>query len=156
MVFGRRKRKLDPFIDVDRIFDYIEEITRRSLDITRSLVDRFYSREYDMFKEPLLDIIDEGDRYIIEIDLPGVSREDIKIRVANEHLDIVAKRKLERREEDEGFIKMERSFLGYARRIALPPDADTKNIKAKYQNGVLTIIIPKSGSEKSDNYIPVE
>jgi HSP20 family protein len=131
------------FFDLDRIFRIIEEQMRRSLENARRIFEDYEIEEYPGFKTPLADIVDEGDRYIIEVEIPGVKKEDIEVYTYDNKLEIIAKRKLERREEREGYIKIEIGYSGFRRSFTLHEDADMDKIKAKYENGVLRIEIPK-------------
>ena len=136
-----KKRKIED------IFDLFEKEWRRQMKLIKKLMEGAYKNinEYTGFEyeEPLMDLIDEGDKYVIELDLPGVDKKDIDISVIDHSLRIIAKRKIESKEKAEGYIKAERIFSGYQRIITLPEDADTDNIKAKYENGVLRIEIGK-------------
>ena len=139
-----RKRKLDPF-DIDRVFETIEEQIRRSLEFTRKLFERTGTSEefFEGYRTPLADIIDEGDKYVIEVELPGLNKEDIEVYAYDNVLEIIAKRKIERKEEKEGIVRLERAYSGFRRVFTLPTDADIDKIKAKYENGLLIIEIPK-------------
>jgi len=152
-----KKRKFEPF-DMDRIFETIEEQIRRSLEFTRRLFEKHNTPEdfFEGYRTPLADIIDEGDKYIIEVELPGLRKEDIEIYTYNNILEIIAKRKVERKEEKEGVVRMERVYSGFRRAFTLPTDADIDKIKAKYENGLLIIEIPKSGEHPGRKKINVE
>ena len=81
--------------------------------------------------------------YYLEIDLPGVEKEDIEISVNEGILTISGERKLERKEEKENYTRIESFFGRFERSFKLPADADSDNIEAKYENGVLKLFIPK-------------
>lgn len=138
----------DPFWDIDR---YLEKELRRWMRLTRRLQERFRRMYEDLAGElpafryeiPLYDLIDKGDRYVLEIELPGVDKKDIEIYVKDHLLHISAKRKIEYGEEKEGYIRKERSYIGFKRVIELPEDADVDKIKAVYKDGILRIEIPK-------------
>jgi HSP20 family protein len=86
-------------------------------------------------------VTDKG--YIIEVDLPGVKKEDIEISVEDGILTIRGERKLEKKEEAENYTRIESFFGRFERAFKLPADADSENIEAKYEDGVLKIFIPK-------------
>jgi HSP20 family protein len=136
-----RRRKIED------IFDLFEREMKRQIKLMKKLMEGAYrsiNREFGFeYEEPLMDLIDEGDKYVIELDLPGVDKKDIDVSVIDHSLRIIAKRKFESKEKGEGYIRAERIFSGYQRIISLPEDADTENIKAKYENGVLRIEIKK-------------
>ncbi len=86
-------------------------------------------------------IDDKG--YYLEIDLPGVKKENIDISVNDGILTVSGERKLEKKEEKENYTKIESFFGRFERSFKLPADADLDNIEAKYEDGVLKIFIPR-------------
>jgi HSP20 family protein len=105
-------------------------------------------------RKPAVDIRNEENRYVIEADLPGMSEDQIDVRVENDLLVLQAKTE-EKTEEKvandnatiEGsvgeYILRERSARTFYRSFALPKDANTGSIEAHYRNGVLTLSIAK-------------
>ena len=81
--------------------------------------------------------------YYLEIDLPGVKKEDIDISVNDGILTVTGERKLEKKEEKENYTRIESFFGRFERAFKLPADADLDNVEAKYENGVLKIFIPR-------------
>ena len=81
--------------------------------------------------------------YYLEIDLPGVKKEDIDISVNDGVLVVSGERKLEKKEEKPNYTRIESFFGRFERAFKLPTDADLDNIEAKYEDGVLKIFIPK-------------
>ncbi len=81
--------------------------------------------------------------YYLEIDLPGVKKENIDISVNDGVLVVSGERKLEKKEEGPNYTRIESFFGRFERAFKLPADADTDNIDAKYEDGVLKIFIPK-------------
>ena len=81
--------------------------------------------------------------YYLEIDLPGVDKDNIEISVNEGILTISGERKLERKEEKENYTRIESFFGRFERSFKLPADADTDNIEAKFKNGVLKLFIPR-------------
>ena len=130
------------------IFDIIEKSILRTLKETRRLLERVRIPLERELIEPLMDIRDEGDYYVIELDLPGVRKEDIQLYVSPEGIEIRAVRKGVKEEKKEGWIKRERIYIGYQRFIPLPPDADPEKIDAEYRDGVLIIRIGKKEGAK--------
>ena len=81
--------------------------------------------------------------YYLEIDLPGVKKENIEISVNDGILTISGERKLEKKEEGENYTRIESFFGRFERSFKLPADADAENIEAEYKDGVLKVFIPK-------------
>ncbi len=92
---------------------------------------------------PAVDIREEGDRYLIHADVPGVNPEDIEVNMENGVLSIRGQRESETSEEREGYKRVERVRGSFFRRFSLPDTADGDAISAKCKDGVLEIAIPK-------------
>ena len=90
------------------------------------------------------DIKDEGDKYVMESELPGFEKEDIKLDINGEFLVISAEHTAESEEKDDKtkYIRRERRFGSYKRSFDIS-DVDTEAISAEYKNGILTIELPK-------------
>ena len=95
---------------------------------------------------PAIDFEELPDKFLVKADLPGLKKEDIKIECNQGRLSISAERKYETEKKDNkqggGFMK-ERFHGSYRRTIALPANVDADKIEAAYENGVLTLQIPK-------------
>jgi len=90
------------------------------------------------------DIRDEGEKYVMESELPGFEKEDIKLDLNGSCLVISAEHKTENNEKDDkgNYIRRERSYGSYKRSFDIP-DVDVEKINAEYKNGILTIDLPK-------------
>jgi HSP20 family protein len=98
---------------------------------------------------PAVDIKDEGTRYVIRADIPGVKPEDIEVTMESGMLSIRGERKLEETEERENFKRIERSHGLFYRRFTLPDDTDADAIQASGKDGVLEVIIPKTAAKET-------
>jgi len=85
--------------------------------------------------------------YYLEVDLPGVKKENIDVSINEGILTIAGERKIEKKEEKDNYTKIESFFGRFERSFKLPADADSDNIEAKTEDGVLKIFIPRK--EKS-------
>lgn len=90
------------------------------------------------------DVTDEGDHYLLEADLPGFDKNDIHLDLSGDTLTISAERhsKAEQKDAKDKVVRVERSYGSYTRQYDVSA-VDTDNIKAKYDNGVLTLTLPK-------------
>ena len=90
------------------------------------------------------DVTDEGDAYKLEADLPGFQKEDIHLNVEDDILTVSAERHSEVEEESKKgkYVRVERSYGSYQRSFSLS-DVDVDGISAAYENGVLTVNLPK-------------
>ncbi len=92
---------------------------------------------------PAVDIKEDSNCFTITADLPGISPREIDIHAENGMLTIQGERESEKKEEKQGYKRIERSYGNFFRRFTLPDTADTDQISARGENGVLTITIPK-------------
>ncbi len=92
---------------------------------------------------PPVDIYEAGDSLVIEMDLPGMGLEDIRIRVSSGCLVIEGEKKETDLAERPRYICMERSFKSFRRAIQFPVPVEEKGGKAAYRDGVLTVRFPK-------------
>jgi HSP20 family protein len=92
---------------------------------------------------PAVDIKEEANGFVIHADVPGVESKDIDITLDNAILTIRGQRKVEAREERDGYRRVERASGQFFRRFSLPDTAAPEGVEAKYSNGVLTVRIPK-------------
>jgi HSP20 family protein len=91
-----------------------------------------------------LDVSDQGDSYRVTVDLPGVRKEDIHVTVEGAHVAIRAETKAETTNTEQGkLIYAERRGTVYARSFELPVEVTQEQADASYENGVLTLVLPK-------------
>ena len=109
------------------------------------------------YRKPFADLFDEGDKYVVTVELPGVRKEDIKLSIRDNVLYVEAESKTENREEEGSAIRMERSYVGFRRAITLPEDVIPEKARARYNNGILEVEIPKKNpTTKGGRTIPIE
>ena len=94
-------------------------------------------------RSPRVDLKDEGDRDVLQADLPGMKKENVTIEISDEYLEISGVNEESKEEIGEGYIWKERGRTGFFRRMPLPEDADPEKVKAKMDDGVLELIVMK-------------
>jgi HSP20 family protein len=94
---------------------------------------------------PAVDIKEEADRYVLHADIPGVKPEEIEISMDKGVLTIRGERKHSTEESGEGFHRVERQQGVFMRRFALPNSVDPDGIQATSKDGVLELVLPKTG-----------
>ena len=94
--------------------------------------------------------------YYIEVDLPGVKKEDINIDLNDKILTISGERKFKEEVKKENYYKIETNFGKFERSFSIPEDADIDNIEAKSENGVLEVFIPKIKKETPKKRIEIK
>ncbi|MGE0410145.1 MAG: Hsp20/alpha crystallin family protein [Amphiplicatus sp.] len=123
-------------------------------------MDRFFSTQLKRFPHigfrgdgegrllANLDIGETGDEIVVELDAPGVKREDIDITLTDSALRIKGKRESRKEEKSKSVHRIEREYGEFERRVALPCEVDADKIDAALKDGVLTIKLPKSAKAK--------
>lgn len=97
---------------------------------------------------PAVDIYETEHELVVKADLPDVDTQDLDIRVENNILTIRGARKFEKKVNEENYLRIERSYGSFARSFTLANTVNSDAIKADYQNGVLTLSIPKREEAK--------
>ncbi len=105
---------------------------------------------------PRVDVEERENDFEVSMDIPGVDKKDIKVSLDNKVLTIKGERKVERNEEEEGkYHCTERMYGSFQRSFTLPKSIDSKKIRARHENGVLTITLPKA-EEAREREIEIE
>jgi HSP20 family protein len=91
---------------------------------------------------PQVDVLEREGQFVVRADLPGMSKDDIKVEVSNDLLTIQGERKQEKKEEREGYCYSECSHGSFYRTIPLPAGADASKATADFRNGVLEVSVP--------------
>jgi HSP20 family protein len=97
---------------------------------------------------PAVDVYEDEHKVVLKLEIPGVSQEDVDIRVENNTLTVRGERKFEKEEKEENFHRVERRYGSFARSFSLPNTLDTENVQANYENGVLKIELAKRAEAK--------
>lgn len=92
---------------------------------------------------PNVDILEEENEFKVHVDLPGVSKDDVKITVTKDVLTIRGEKKTEKQTEGKNYRRQERTFGSFQRSFTLPSMVKNDKIEATYDNGILTITLPK-------------
>src|SRR3989304_6435039 len=100
------------------------------------------------YREPFIDVIETDKEVIATAEMPGLEKQDIKINLTEDRLEISAETKHEEKKEEKGYLYKERRSGSYYRAISLPSPVDPDTSKASYNNGVLEIKMPKTEIKK--------
>ena len=98
------------------------------------------------FFSPQSDAAATKGHYEINLELPGVLRDDIKIEIHDNNLTVQGEKRTERKEEGRTYFFSERTFGAFQRSFRLPPDADADGVTAAIKDGILSILVPKAGA----------
>lgn len=131
----------------------------REISNLQASINKLFDENFRLFRAPEqgglvqgwmfpVDIKETADSIIINAEIPGLNREDIKISFADNQLTIRGERKKEIQEENERFLRLERSYGSFCRTFTLDVPVKPEEIKARYQDGLLEITLPKQDDIK--------
>lgn len=128
----------DPFDEMERLFDQLTEFgTAPSSDIP-------------------VDVVDEGEVFVVVADLPGYRTGDIEVQLQGErHLALSATRETDHETDQGEFVRRERTVERTSRTVRLPEPVDEESTEASYDNGVLTVRLGKRTTTGEGTDIPV-
>jgi HSP20 family protein len=140
---------------------------RKGTNVVNKGFDDFYNMLDDFFAEPFalrrsfaadtfkIDVVENEKDYVVEADLPAVKKEEININMTDGRLTIAIAREENKDESTKNYIHKERRYSSMARSIYLA-DAAGENIKAKLNDGTLSITVPKAEKTEGKNKIEIE
>lgn len=137
-LFSLRDEFLQPF---DQVFDQMMT-TQFPTFFEQAGID-FHAGSY-----PKCNIVDKDDEIEITAEIPGLNKDDVNIKVADGILTISGKRVTENNGTPETFIRRELKHSSFKRSFTLSDTLDTTRISAKFENGILNLIIPKKEEAK--------
>jgi HSP20 family protein len=129
----------------------------RELSSMRDVMDRLFddgfprigSALWDTASVPTMDLYQTEDSVVVKMGLPGVKPEDIQISVANGVLTIRGEVKEEKDEKEKTYHLHERRYGSFSRSISLPSNVSTDKSDAEFENGILTLTLPKAEEAKA-------
>ena len=127
-------------------------------NIFERMVDDNFFFDYDNNDlRPSVEINESNDAFMISADLPGIEKSDIEVKVEENTLILNASRHIDKLDNNEKFHYNERRFGSFSRSFKLPKTVKEEKITAKLDNGVLSIVIPKTEDAiKSNRLIAVK
>lgn len=97
---------------------------------------------------PAVDIYETEHELVVKANLPGIDSKALDIRVENNILTIRGERKFEKKVNEENYLRVERAYGAFSRSFSLANTVNSEAIKADYQNGLLTLTVPKREEAK--------
>lgn len=135
--------------DIDRMFG--------ALDLLRSQMNRLYT-DFDSFYEgdstwratngmPRTNLYDDGNQFAIQAEVPGMTKDDISIKIQGNYLELSGTRKSD---APEGYKahRIEREAASFTRSFTLPSEVDAEKVNASLKNGILSLTLPKAEAAK--------
>jgi HSP20 family protein len=141
-----------PFAFIRRVAEEMDRLIE-DFGFERGLgMPAFFGRGYEALRRgaglteaewsPHVDVLERDGKLIIRADLPGLSKEDVKVEVTEDMISIQGERKHEKKEERAGYSYSECSYGSFYRAVPLPDGADPSKATAEFCNGVLEITMP--------------
>lgn len=139
---------------IGRMEDLMEDFIRRSFGRP------FWAhmpRMIDEVEMSSVDIYEEGNNIVFKSELPGISKDDLDIKLTDDTITISGEKKKEEKIERKNYYRIERSFGSFKRSFALPSGVQSDKAKASFKDGILQVTIPKSEeAKKKEKKIKVE
>ena len=135
------------------------------IDTIRRDMDRLFgspNRPFPTFRTfeseawlPALDVYEKDEEMVIRLDLPGMEKKDVKVKVLDDVLTIEGERKFEKEIKEDEYLCREVAYGEFTRRIALPNPVEEYEVKATFKNGILEIRVPAKVETARPKEIPV-
>lgn len=109
----------------------------------RGALERWFGDFSSSRFQPRIDVVDEGKVLRVTVELPGMEREDLKVSVEDGALVLRGEKKQDVHSDEDGCYRLERAYGTFMRTIPMPEYADPDRTLAKFENGVLTLTVPK-------------
>lgn len=134
-------------------WDPVRELDALQQDVNRLFTDAFAGRrgrrgETDALWTPAVNAFEDKDAFVLSCDLPGLTREDVKLNLDNSTLTVSGTRKLEHEDNREGYQRVECVFGAFNRSFTLPSTVAAEKVEASMEDGVLRIRLPKREESK--------
>ena len=154
---ARRTPEFNPFgmmrrftKDMERLFEDFGDLRFPRLfnwEFFNQEVFPFTTEFKDFDWMPQIEVLKSNGDLMVKADLPGLTRDDVKVELTDEALTITGERKEEKEEKREGFYRTERNYGRFFRQVPLPEGAKTDKAHAVFTNGVLEVKIPVTKTE---------
>lgn len=102
----------------------------------------------DLVVSPATELVECDGEYRITAELPGMSPEDVEIKLTDGLITLRGEKSEEKKEEKEDYLLNERRYGAFQRSLPLPPGIDAEAVSASFANGILTVTLPKSAEAK--------
>jgi HSP20 family protein len=136
--------RYDPFRDLRTLQEEVNRLF--STNLTRGFGEEAIGRGA---WNPTVDIYENKDQIVLEAELPGMNPDDFELSVENNVITLRGERRFEKKEDNDNYHRVERSYGAFTRSFTLPQTVSAEGAKAEYTNGVLRVTLPKREEAKS-------
>jgi HSP20 family protein len=125
-------------------------VQKRMNELFESAMTRsdFETQDGVGFWTPVSDVYQTSDELVLCLELPGLARSQIDVRLDGDELVVEGNRDMGREQDGEHFHRVERSYGRFSRRFRLPSKVDRSAVEATYRDGVLRVVLPTRGGEE--------
>ena len=103
----------------------------------------------DFAFSPSCEVTEDKAHYYLKFDLPGMTKEGVRIEIHDNQLTVTGERKEEKKEDGKRYHVSEMAYGSFMRTFSLPPNIDPEKVEARFENGVLTVAVGKTEEAKS-------
>ncbi len=154
----KREHQVDPWTDLDRWFDNLRERFFENWDVAPfgHPFAPVETGEGTIFRAARTDVTDTGKSYRLTVEIPGIPKDKLDIRVRGSNVEIRGEATSEKEEKGEpSFIHRERTYSGFYRNLELPEAVVATEAKAKVENGLLELELPKQHPTPSTSEVKI-
>jgi HSP20 family protein len=146
------RRPYDRWTDMDHLFDQFRT----------NFIDLFWRQEtsllntFDNLRIPMMDVVDLGKKYEMNLEMPGIPKENINIEVSPTRIEISAKHETEEDEKNRNWLRRECSSTSFYRSVEFPDKIKTDIVEAEFKDGILNLTLPNAESKPEIKATKVE
>lgn len=134
--FLQKKEETNPFAFMRRVTEELDRAFGPTSDILGQ--PEFYPKVWS----PTIEVFERDNKFFVQVDLPGLNKEDVKIAVTHDELTIEGERTFEKEQKEKGFYRTERTYGRFFRRVEIPEHVKAEAAVATFKDGVLEIEMP--------------
>ena len=133
----------DPYTEIEKLRRDFNRVLQQGVASASRGID--WAQNQNGVLNPRMDLVEEKDRYWVKVDLPGMQKDKLDVKVTDKSITVKGERtsEIQKTDKENGVYQQERSFGSFERTIPIPENVDTDKISAKYDLGVLTLDLPK-------------
>ena len=128
---------------IDDMEHMMNEMFRRPFFETGMAPFRGFLHDMGRGLSPSVDVYESGGNIVVKADLPGLTKDDITVKLINNILEISGEKKTEEKVDTRDYLKLERGYGKFSRTVRLPEGLDADHVTAKFGEGVLEVRVPK-------------
>jgi HSP20 family protein len=137
------RRWWNPLEEMRRMEQWMNSMFGEFEPVTGRLLPAGTDEDVIKTATPSIDLQEIDNKILVTADVPGIKKGDITVNLHADTLEITAEKKKEKEEKGEGYLRRERSYTKFYRRIALPGNVNPDKIDAELKDGVLTVEMEK-------------